>query len=193
MLDPVARLRLIVIVSIQTAADHPHAVEIYQNEGTMLRAVPRGEHVAALAQLVHQFWAEVIKAGVQALELRSDVSSKLFHRLIRDAVWLSPRWYRPTEAYPPEMLADDLLAVFLDGFSANSPSAQPSSLPNASAATALREVRGDDRGGRLAEVRVAQQRHVIHLARLGAKHDLADVKHGNVVGVADGRLHRLLD
>ena len=45
------------------------------------------------------------------------MSSRLFHRLLRDAVWLSPRWYRPAAAYPPAMLADDLLKVFLDGFS----------------------------------------------------------------------------
>ena len=84
----------------------------------MLRSVPRHEHVSGLAHEVHQYWSEVIKGGVDALELRSDVSARLFHRLIRDAVWLSPRWYRPSEGYPPARLADDLLAVFLDGFSA---------------------------------------------------------------------------
>jgi AcrR family transcriptional regulator len=122
-LDPIERLRLLVLVSLQVATDSAHAVEIYQNEGTLLRSVPRSEHISALAQEVHQFWADVINAGVDALKLRSDVSSRLFHRLIRDAVWLSPRWYRPTAAYPPAKLADDLLAVFLDGFSGSLPSA----------------------------------------------------------------------
>lgn len=117
--EPIARLRQLVLISVQTATDHPHAVEIYQNEGAVLRTVPRNQHVSELAQEVHQFWAEVIRAGVDALELRSDVSARLFHRLIRDAVWLSPRWYRPTDEYPPAKLADDLLAVFLDGFSAH--------------------------------------------------------------------------
>ena len=116
--DPVNRLRQLVLISVQTATDHPHAVEIYQNESGVLRTVPRNEHVSELAQEVHQFWAEVIRAGVDAGELRSDVSARLFHRLIRDAVWLSPRWYRPSDGYPPAKLADDLLAVFLDGFSA---------------------------------------------------------------------------
>lgn len=116
--EPVSRLRRLVLISVQAAADHPHAVEIYQNEGAVLRTVPRNAHVSELAQEVHQFWAEVIRAGVDALELRSDVSARLFHRLIRDAVWLSPRWYRPTQGYPPAKLADDLLAVFLDGFTA---------------------------------------------------------------------------
>lgn len=118
-LDSIERLRLLVLVSLQAATDSPHALEVYQNEGTLLRSVPRNEHVSALAHEVHQFWADVIRAGVDARELRSEVSSRLFHRLIRDAVWLSPRWYRPTEDYPPTRLADDLLAVFLDGFSAS--------------------------------------------------------------------------
>jgi TetR/AcrR family transcriptional regulator, cholesterol catabolism regulator len=116
--EPVDRLRQLALISVQTATDHPYAVEIYQNEGAVLRTVPRNEHVSELAQEVHQYWAVVIRAGVDALELRSDVSARLFHRLIRDAVWLSPRWYRPTDGYPPDRFADDLLAVFLDGFSA---------------------------------------------------------------------------
>ncbi|WP_187366167.1 TetR/AcrR family transcriptional regulator [Trebonia kvetii] len=116
--DPVKRLRQLVLISLQVATDQPHAVEIYQNEGAVLKSLPRNEYVSGLAHEIHQFWADIITAGVDALELRSDVSPRLFHRLLRDAVWLSPRWYRSTEGYPPAKLADDLLAVFLDGFTA---------------------------------------------------------------------------
>jgi AcrR family transcriptional regulator len=115
--DPIAGLRLLVLVSIETGIDHPHTVTVYQNEGTLLRLVPRGEHVSAMAQEVHRFWSGIIKAGVDALQLRSDVSTQLFHRLVRDAVWLSPGWYHPTEAYPTTRLADDIISIFLYGFS----------------------------------------------------------------------------
>jgi AcrR family transcriptional regulator len=117
-LDPLERLRLLVLVSLQTAGDHPHAVEIYQNEAVLLRSVPRSREIAMAAKEIHRFWSDVIGAGVDAGQFRADVSSRLFHRLIRDAVWLSPRWYRPTAAYPAAKLADDLLMVFLGGFSA---------------------------------------------------------------------------
>lgn len=120
-LDPVGRLRSLVVISLQTGSDHPHAVEIYQNEKVVLRAVPRHEHISAAAAEIHQFWVEVIGAGVTDGQLRSDVSTRLFHRLLRDAVWLSPRWYRPTQDYPPAKLADDLLTVFLEGFAADTP------------------------------------------------------------------------
>jgi TetR/AcrR family transcriptional regulator, cholesterol catabolism regulator len=117
-LDPLRRLKSLVAVSLQVAKDYPHAVEIYQNEATLLRSVPRSGYIATAAQEVHQFWAQVIAAGVDAGQLRADVSPRLFHRLLRDAVWLSPRWYRPTPAYPAAKLADDVLTVLLDGFSA---------------------------------------------------------------------------
>lgn len=119
-LDPLARLRSLVAVSVEVTGDHPHAVEIYQNESALLRSVPEHAHIAAVAREVHQFWADVIHAGVDSGQLRPDVSPRLFHRLIRDAVWLSPRWYRPSARYPADALATDLLTVFLDGFSASS-------------------------------------------------------------------------
>jgi TetR/AcrR family transcriptional regulator, cholesterol catabolism regulator len=118
-LDPLERLRLLVLVSLQAAAEHPHAVQIYQNETALLRSVPQCRHIGTVAQEIHQFWTEVIGAGVDTGQFRSDVSSRLFHRLLRDAVWLSPRWYRPTAAYPPAKLVDDLLTIFLQGFSAD--------------------------------------------------------------------------
>jgi AcrR family transcriptional regulator len=117
-LGPVGRLRSLVDVSLRVGTDHPHAVEIYQNEKVVLGSVPRHAHISQAAAEIHLFWAEVIAAGVAAGQLRSDVSTRLFHRLLRDAVWLSPRWYRPTDDYPPARLADDLLTVFLNGFSA---------------------------------------------------------------------------
>jgi TetR/AcrR family transcriptional regulator, cholesterol catabolism regulator len=118
-LNPLQRLRSLVAVSLQVAKDYPHAVEIYQNEAALLRSVPRSGHIAMAAQEVHQVWAHVISEGVEAGQLRADVSPRLFHRLLRDAVWLSPRWYRPTAAYPAAKLADDVLTVFLQGFSAH--------------------------------------------------------------------------
>jgi AcrR family transcriptional regulator len=117
--DALDMLREVVKVSFDVAANHPHAVEIYQNETAFLATVPRAKHIETVAKEVHTFWAEVIDAGVASGQLRSDVSARLFHRLLRDAVWLSPRWYRPTKDYPHAQLAEDVLAVFLEGFATN--------------------------------------------------------------------------
>lgn len=115
-LEPLEMLREVVRVSFDVAADHPHAVEIYQNETAFLKTVPRAKHIETVAREVHTFWAEIIENAVASGELRSDVSPRLFHRLLRDAVWLSPRWYRPTKEYPHRQLAEDVLTIFLDGF-----------------------------------------------------------------------------
>lgn len=117
--DPLQRLQALVTVSLQAARDNPHAVEIYQNEATLLRSVPRADHIATAARDVQEFWTRVIDAAVDAGQLRADLSSRFFHRLLRDAVWLSPRWYRPTAGYPPARLAQDILTVFLHGYAAS--------------------------------------------------------------------------
>lgn len=86
--DPLQRLQALVTVSLQAARDNPHAVEIYQNEATLLRSVPRADHIATAARDVQEFWTRVIDAAVDAGQLRADLSSRFFHRLLRDAAGL---------------------------------------------------------------------------------------------------------
>jgi AcrR family transcriptional regulator len=117
-LGPRDRLRSLVLVSLEAVADYPYAVAIYQNEPAVLRSVPRQAHITAAAGEIDQFWVDVITAGVDSGQIRSDVGPRLLRRLLRDAVWLSPRWYRPSPGYPPARLTDELLTVFLDGCSA---------------------------------------------------------------------------
>lgn len=118
VLDPRERLRQIVVVSLQAAADHSHAVEIYQNEPLLLRSIPMAGYIEAAKREIHMSWEEVIQDGIESGQFRPDVSVLLFQRLLGDAVWLSPRWYRPTSTYGPADLAEDLLAVFFHGVSA---------------------------------------------------------------------------
>ncbi|TVZ02129.1 TetR/AcrR family transcriptional regulator [Trebonia kvetii] len=120
-LDPLGRLRSLVLVSLEAVAEYPYAVAIYQNEAAVLRSIPRRAHITAVAAEIDQFWTSVITAGVDSGHIRSDVGPRLLRRLLRDAVWVSPRWYRPSPACPPAMLADDLLRVFLEGCSARDP------------------------------------------------------------------------
>jgi hypothetical protein len=39
----------------------------------------------------------------------------VFYRLMRDAVWLSVRWFKPTQGYPISRLADECTSIFMDG------------------------------------------------------------------------------
>ncbi|MFI7009497.1 TetR/AcrR family transcriptional regulator [Streptomyces sp. NPDC050145] len=117
-LDPRARLRAIVEVSLRTAADDPHTTTVYQSELTNLLDVPEYRHIKELADKAQQCWLEAIDDGKRAGVFRDDIPSKVFHRFIRDAVWLSVKWRHPEDAYTSEDLARDCMAIFLDGFAA---------------------------------------------------------------------------
>ena len=114
--DPRARLHELVMVSLQVVHDHAHASEIYQSNRNYFDGKDRFRSVRELASSVQVTWAEVIDSGVQAGVFRSDVNPRVFHRFLRDAVFLASRWHRPSEAYGIEDLADDTARIFLDGF-----------------------------------------------------------------------------
>ena len=67
---------------------------------------------------IQRTWLLVIEKGVAEGSFRGDIAPRVFYRLIRDAVWLSVRWHHPGGDYPASRLADDVTAVFLEGFSA---------------------------------------------------------------------------
>jgi len=115
---PVDSLHDLVVTSLQVASEQPQATTIYQNERPYLRERPRFADVLAGAADIQRTWLLVIEKGVAEGTFRADIAPRVFYRLIRDAVWLSVRWHHPAGEYPTSQLADDITAVFLDGFSA---------------------------------------------------------------------------
>jgi TetR/AcrR family transcriptional regulator, cholesterol catabolism regulator len=115
---PADSLHDLVVTSLQVASEQPQATTIYQNERPYLRERPRFADVLADAADIQRTWLLVIEKGVAEGSFRADIAPRVFYRLIRDAVWLSVRWHHPAGEYPTSQLADDITAVFLDGFSA---------------------------------------------------------------------------
>ena len=116
--DAAQTLRAIVLASLQVARERPDATAIYQNELRYLRETPLYKEVQVAAGEVQRTWLGVIERGVADGSFRSDISPRVFHRLIRDAVWLSGRGQHPDAGYSTERLADAIISIFLDGFSA---------------------------------------------------------------------------
>ncbi len=116
--DAAQTLRAIVLASLQVARERPDATAIYQNELRYLRETPLYKEVQVAAGEVQRTWLGVIERGVADGSFRSDISPRVFHRLIRDAVWLSGRGQHPDAGYSTERLADAITSIFLDGFSA---------------------------------------------------------------------------
>lgn len=111
-------LRDVVLTSLQVARQQPDATAIYQNELRYLRETPQFKEVQAAAAEVQRVWLEIIERGVADGTFRDDIPPRVFHRLIRDAVWLSGRGQHPDAGYSTERLADAITSIFLDGFSA---------------------------------------------------------------------------
>lgn len=113
--DPRGQLTELVRVSLAVTEDHPHATEIYQNSANYLRTLAEYDEIRAHAAAIQSTWLSVLQAGVDAGEFRCDIPLKVLYRLIRDALWLSVRWFQPTSHYPRSRFADDFVATFLEG------------------------------------------------------------------------------
>jgi TetR/AcrR family transcriptional regulator, cholesterol catabolism regulator len=111
-------LRGVVLTSLQVARERPDATAIYQGELRYLRETPQFKEVQAAAADVQRVWLGVIERGVEDGTFRADIAPRVFHRLIRDAVWLSGRGQHLDAGYSAEQLADAIISIFLDGFSA---------------------------------------------------------------------------
>jgi AcrR family transcriptional regulator len=124
-LGPAETLREVVLVSLQVARQQPDATAVYQNELRYLRESPQYSDVQAAAAEVQRVWLEVIERGVADGAFRDDIAPRVFHRLIRDAVWLSGRGRHPDAGYSTGQLADAITSIFLDGFSARPAATSP--------------------------------------------------------------------
>jgi TetR/AcrR family transcriptional regulator, cholesterol catabolism regulator len=97
---------------------HRAAITVFQNERQYLLNYPRFGYIAKSEQAVSRLWMKVIRDGIASGELRRDVDAKLAHRFIRDAIWVSVRWYRPGGRLTSDQLADQYLSLMLDGMRA---------------------------------------------------------------------------
>jgi TetR/AcrR family transcriptional regulator, cholesterol catabolism regulator len=118
---PRERLEQLIAASLRVADSEPSATLIYQNEMGYIRELPRYEAVKAAAVEVQQTWMSVIEQGRADGSFRDDVDPKVFYRFVRDAVWLSVRWYRKEGPHTVEQLAADCASIFLDGYAAFDP------------------------------------------------------------------------
>jgi TetR/AcrR family transcriptional regulator, cholesterol catabolism regulator len=112
---PDARLRGLVLASLLTVADHPRATEIYQNDGHRLRGANGRGYVEQSVRAVRAAWVTVLEQGQADGTFRTDLPLKVVYPLLRDGLWQTARWFRPTRGYGHAQLAEDYLTLFLHG------------------------------------------------------------------------------
>jgi TetR/AcrR family transcriptional regulator, cholesterol catabolism regulator len=113
--DPRTRLHDLVVASLKVVEAHPHATEIYQNDVNYLSQIERFSYLKGSGKEVQNTWLEVINAGISQGVFRDDLDPKILYRLMRDSVWLSVRWFKPSRDYPIAKLAEDCTSLFIDG------------------------------------------------------------------------------
>lgn len=113
--DASERLRGLVMASLETVAAHPRATEIYQNDAHRLLAENGHPYVEESAKAVRAAWMGLLEEGRASGAFRSDVPVKVMYPLLRDGLWLTARWFRPTKAYGHVQLATDYWRMFSEG------------------------------------------------------------------------------
>jgi AcrR family transcriptional regulator len=121
--DVASRLRGLVVASLETVAAHPRATEIYQNDAHRLAADNGYPYVEESAKAVRAAWVGLLEEGRQTGVFRNDIPVKVMYPLLRDGLWLTARWFRPTKAYAHAQLADDYWRMFSGGLIADTSSA----------------------------------------------------------------------
>ncbi|MBQ1061909.1 MULTISPECIES: TetR/AcrR family transcriptional regulator [unclassified Micromonospora] len=112
---PATQLRKLVTSSLANIEAHPHATEIYQNSSGYLPKIEGYEHIREAAATIQRAWIQVLEAGIATGDFRNDIPVRVLHGMLRDALWLSVRWFKPTPSYSMANFADDFVSVFLDG------------------------------------------------------------------------------
>jgi AcrR family transcriptional regulator len=114
-LDPGGTLRALVVASFE-CIDRRHAeVAIFQNESTYLAQFERFGYLADRNAEFRTLWTGVLEDGVRTGDFRAGLHAEAVYRFIRDTVWVAVRWYRPGGALSASAVAEQYLAILLDG------------------------------------------------------------------------------
>jgi AcrR family transcriptional regulator len=119
--EPIATLRALVHVAFGALATDRAAVAVMLNEYSVLVQQPRFAFLHDAVEATERLWVGVLEAGMQAGDFRPDVPAPAVYRFLRDAIWVSVRWYRPDGPQRPDEIADDYLTVLLGGLAMRRP------------------------------------------------------------------------
>jgi TetR/AcrR family transcriptional regulator, cholesterol catabolism regulator len=134
--DPVATLRALVQVAFGALATDRAAVAVMLNEYNLLVQYPRFAFLRDAVEATERLWVGVLDAGMRAGDFRGDVPADAVYRFLRDAIWVSVRWFRPNGPQRPGDVADEYLSVLLGGLATRPPTA-----PSTPTRTATRRTR----------------------------------------------------
>lgn len=117
-LPPVEELELLIRRSLKLIQEDPHTPQIFRNEESAIRRLPSFDEIRSLTSDNHGMWIDSIERGVAAGVYRPGINSRVIYNLIRDGLWMTGRWFSPTESYSLDDLAEECVRFYLDGIAA---------------------------------------------------------------------------
>jgi AcrR family transcriptional regulator len=114
-LTPREKLEAVVRASFEAIGQHRNEVAIFQNDALHLATFDRFGYLIERNRRFRTLWTGLLEAGVASGELRADLDVALVYRFLRDTVWVAVRWYRPGGTLTPADVADQYLAILLEG------------------------------------------------------------------------------
>ena len=113
--DPRAKIEAVIRASFDALDRHHSEVAIYQNDAAYLTEFERFAFLRERNSQFRQVWLKLLREGVEAGVVREDLDVELVYRFVRDTVWVAVGWYRPGGPMPVERVADQYLAIILEG------------------------------------------------------------------------------
>jgi AcrR family transcriptional regulator len=131
--DPAAVLRKLVTLAFRAVAEDATAVAVMQNEVGFLLQFPRFAFLRTRADEAEKLWVGVLEAGIRAGAFRADLDPRLTYRFMRDAIWVTVRWYRPGGRHTIDEIRDDYLRLLFGSITAGRRRGGPAARPRPSA------------------------------------------------------------
>ncbi|SMC79969.1 TetR/AcrR family transcriptional regulator [Lentzea albidocapillata] len=114
-LGPKQTLKALVVASFEAIDTRHAAVAIYQNEAKHLTPLERFSYIEDRSAEFRKLWTVLLEEGMSTGVFRPDLDVDVAYRFIRDTVWVAVRWYRPDGGLAAVEVADQYLAILLDG------------------------------------------------------------------------------
>lgn len=116
--DPAEALRELIRTAFGAILPHRAAVTVAQNESHFLQQFDRFAYLADGYAAVERLWVTVLRRGIASGVFKPDLDTKMTYLFMRDAIWVTVRWYKPGGRYKLDQLAESYIEFVLDGIRA---------------------------------------------------------------------------
>jgi len=116
--DPFVALQELIRTAFAAIQPHRAALTVAQNESHYLQQFPRFAYLGEGYAKVESLWTSVLQRGIDAGIFKRGLDTKLAYLFMRDAIWVSVRWYQPDGRYTVQQLSDSYIEFLLDGIRA---------------------------------------------------------------------------